>query len=222
VTDILPALRALLAVQPPGYGARDTLERAVAELEHLYRQRDDLQTCNSRVVRENRDLRAQLAGHPVVRVKRVGDPELSLPAYATDGAAGMDLRADVRALDMAAGTSGVIKTNSSTVKLIPGARVRIPCGFAFEIPEGWEGQVRPRSGWTERGLVVFVGTVDCDFRGGVGIHVWNIAAESVDIQQGDRIAQLVICPAPQARLEETAELSETARGGNGFGSTGTR
>lgn len=214
MTDILPALRSLLAAQPPGSGAHATLERAVAELEHLRRQVDSLQARGTDLVEENRRLRAQLAGRPVVRVERVGSADLPLPAYATDGAAGMDLRADLSMLD-----GGLL--HGGHLRIPAGCRVAVPCGFAFEIPEGYEGQIRGRSGWMKRGLYA-EGTIDADFRGCPFALLENRGHAGLSIEHGERVAQIIICPAPQVRLEEAAELSPTSRGANGAGSTGTR
>ncbi|WP_438031213.1 dUTP diphosphatase [Sorangium sp. So ce233] len=155
------------------------------------------------------------AARPVVRVKRVGDPALPLPAYATDGAAGLDLRADLSMLDPTLLHAG------GHLRIPAGCRVAVPCGFAFEIPPGWEGQIRGRSGWMKRGLYAS-GTIDSDYRAGVFALLDNRGHVGISIEHGERVAQMVICPAPQARLEEASELSPTARGAAGFGSTGTR
>ncbi|XXX79247.1 dUTP diphosphatase [Sorangium sp. So ce134] len=213
MTDLLPAIRSLAAALSSA--DRATLERAAAEIEHLRRQRDELQACNTRVVQENRDLRAQLAGRPVVRVKRVGDPNLQLPEYATAGAAGLDLRADLSMLDSSALQGGHLRIPA-------GCRVAVPCGFAFEIPPGYVGLVMGRSGWTERGVYVAHGVIDPDYRGVVGIHVENRSSEEVEIAHGNRIAQLVVVPAMQVQLEEAKELAVTARGTGRYGSTGVR
>ncbi|XXX77315.1 hypothetical protein WMF30_00885 [Sorangium sp. So ce134] len=93
--------------------------------------------------------------------------------------------------------------------------------YALEIPEGFEGQIRGRSGWMKRGLYA-EGTIDPDFRGCPFALLENRGHAGLSIEHGERVAQMVICPAPQARLEEASELSPTARGANGAGSTGTR
>ena len=144
---------------------------------------------------------------PTVRVTRVGDTSGPLPSYATDGAAGMDLRAAI----------------AGTVEIGPGGRVTIPTGFAFEIPPGYEGQVRPRSGLAlGHGITVAnaPGTIDSDFRGQVQVILVNLGSGPYQIEPQSRIAQLVIAPVVRARLEEADALSPTARGTGGFGSTG--
>lgn len=215
MTDLLPSLRSLRDAVPRDSAERDTLTRAVAELEHLRRQRDELQARGTELVEENRRLKAPLAGRPIVRIKRIGSHNLPMPAYATDGAAGMDLRADAHAV------LGVLVTGGA-MRLYPGKRVRVPCGFAFEIPPGYLGDVRGRSGWTERGVYVAHGLIDPDYTGPVCVHIENRSGEEVEIAHGDRIAQLVICKAPRVHLEEVEELSATTRGTAGFGSTGIR
>ncbi len=133
---------------------------------------------------------------------------LPLPSYATPMSAGMDLRAAV----------------DSAVKIEPGQRVLIPTGIALEIPEGYEGQVRPRSGLAlKRGITLAnsPGTIDADYRGELKVILINLGQETVEIKRGDRIAQLVIAPVVQAQIEVSHTLSETDRGDGGFGSTGT-
>lgn len=135
--------------------------------------------------------------------------DLALPAYETAEAAGMDLRA---ALD-----------GELPLMLAPGERALIPTGFVFEIPPGFEGQVRPRSGLAARHGITCLntpGTIDSDYRGEVKVLLVNLGAEAVAITRGMRIAQLVIAPVVQARCVETTAVSETARGAGGFGSTG--
>jgi dUTP pyrophosphatase len=134
---------------------------------------------------------------------------LPLPARATNGAAGLDL---IAALD-------------EPVELLPRARALVPTGLAMAIPQGFEGQVRPRSGlaWKHGVTVVNApGTIDSDYRGEVKVQLINLGHEAVTIQRGDRIAQLVIAPVTLARLQLVASLDETARGDGGFGSTGIK
>lgn len=142
-----------------------------------------------------------------VRIKRVGTHDLPLPKYETEGAAGFDLRA---------ASEGEI--------WLMGSRSHpqvIGCGFAFEVPEGYELQVRPRSGLTRAGVHVALGTVDSDYRGEVGVAIWVDGNQHARrIAYGDRIAQGVIAPVVRAEFDEVGELSETARGAKGFGSTG--
>jgi dUTP pyrophosphatase len=143
-----------------------------------------------------------------VRVKRLPHARgLELPAYATPGSAGMDLRAAL----------------TEPITLNPGERVAVPTGLIVEIPEGYEGQVRPRSGLAIRkGLTVVnaPGTIDPDYRGELKVLLINLGNEPVKIERGDRIAQLVISPVARARLIEVHEVSTTVRGEGGFGSTG--
>ncbi|MBX5047154.1 dUTP diphosphatase [Rhizobium lentis] len=134
---------------------------------------------------------------------------LDLPAYESKGAAGMDLRAAV--------------AEGEPLTLSPGKRALVPTGFIFEIPEGFEGQVRPRSGLAFKHGITCLnspGTVDSDYRGEVKVLLANLGEEAFVIERGMRIAQMVIAPVTQARIAEITEASETARGAGGFGSTG--
>ena len=134
---------------------------------------------------------------------------LDLPAYETKGAAGMDLRAALK--------DGV------TLTLAPGKRALVPSGFIFEIPEGFEAQLRPRSGLAFKHGITCLnspGTIDSDYRGEVHALLINLGEEPFEITRGMRIAQMVIAPVTQVRVAEIAEISETARGAGGFGSTG--
>lgn len=134
--------------------------------------------------------------------------DLPLPSYASAGAAGMDLRAAV----------------PEPLTLQPGERSAIPTGILLSIPEGYEGQVRGRSGMAlQRGLGLpnAPGTIDSDYRGEIQVILINWSAEPQTIRRGDRIAQLVIAPITRADLLETAELDRTARGAGGFGHSGT-
>lgn len=144
-----------------------------------------------------------------VRVMRVGQHTLPLPAYETDGAAGMDLRAN-------------LKDKGPSLWLNRGGTFRLPCGFAFAIPEGHEGQVRGRSSMAARGLSVALGTIDSDYRGEIMLVVHNHSGHDVEIEHAQRIAQLIIAPVTRAVLVEVGALSDTARGANGFGSTGAQ
>ena len=140
----------------------------------------------------------------LVRVESRGAP-LPLPSYATEGAAGLDLRADV------------------ALTLQPGARALVPTGVALAIPPGFEGQVRPRSGLALRAGLTCLnspGTIDSDYRGEVGVILVNLGQEPASIARGDRIAQLVIAAVVRAELLEGASLPPTGRGQGGFGHTG--
>ncbi len=136
---------------------------------------------------------------------------LPLPAYQTEGAAGVDLMA-------ACG-----ETEKITLK--PLERGLVETGLALQIPHGYEGQVRPRSGLAvKHGITVLnaPGTIDADYRGEVKVALVNLGSEPFVITRGMRIAQLVIAPVTRVSLEETGALEETSRGSGGFGSTGVR
>lgn len=141
------------------------------------------------------------------------DPALPLPDYATPGAAAMDLLACLPAEAREAGLT-----------LAPGARALVPTGLALEIPEGYEMQVRPRSGLALKQGVTLVnspGTIDADYRGELGVIVINHGAEPVVVAHGMRIAQALVAPVTRIAWREVGALGETARGAGGFGSTGT-
>lgn len=134
---------------------------------------------------------------------------LPLPAYATDGAAGLDLYAAV--------------PDDGPMELRPGARVAVPTGLRVAIPEGCEGQVRARSGRALReGLAVLnaPGTIDEDYRGELHVLLVNLGDGPLVIRRGERVAQLVIAPVVRVRVVDVASLDETARGDGAFGSTG--
>ena len=143
-----------------------------------------------------------------VRIARLrGAHDLPLPARATRGAAGFDLHAAVEA----------------AVVLAPRERALIPTGFAIAVPEGYEAQVRPRSGIAlKHGIVLpnAPGTIDSDYRGEVKIIVCNTGEQAFTIERGDRIAQLVIAPVVRAEWDEVASLDPTERGEGGFGHSG--
>jgi dUTP pyrophosphatase len=142
------------------------------------------------------------------RIKVVkADERIELPSYESEGSAGMDLRAFLEA----------------DVTIPPLGRAKIPTGLRLEIPEGYEAQVRPRSGLAVKtGLTVLnsPGTIDSDYRGELEIILINLGADNVVIKDGERIAQLVTAPVCRARLVEAGTLAETRRGSGGFGSTG--
>jgi dUTP pyrophosphatase len=142
---------------------------------------------------------------PIVRVR---PSTLPLPAYMSPGAAGMDLMADVEAVELA-----------------PGARALVATGIAIALPAGYEGQVRPRSGLAVRhGLTVLnaPGTIDSDYRGEVQVLLVNLGHEVVTVRRGDRIAQLVVAPVTRVVWSESTTLEGTVRGAGGFGSTDRR
>jgi dUTP pyrophosphatase len=134
---------------------------------------------------------------------------LDLPRRQTSGAAGMDLCAALAQDDV--------------VTLAPGARALIPCGFAMALPQGFEAQVRPRSGLAVRHGVTVLnapGTIDADYRGEVQVPLINHGSEPFAIRRGDRIAQLVVAAVSPAQFHEENDLDQTDRGAGGFGSTG--
>jgi dUTP pyrophosphatase len=144
--------------------------------------------------------------NPVVKIAKK-DPSLPLPRYETEGAAGMDIRAFLAA----------------DVEIPPLGRARIPTGLFLEIPPAYEAQVRPRSGIAAKHGVTVLnapGTIDSDYRGELQILLINLGDESFRVQNGDRIAQLVIAPVSRAVLQEGDALAVTERGSGGFGSTG--
>jgi dUTP pyrophosphatase len=147
---------------------------------------------------------------PAIPVQRLPHAEgLPLPAYATPGAAGLDLAAALPA--------------EEPLSLAPGARALIPTGLVIAIPEGFEGQVRPRSGLALRHGVTVLnapGTIDSDYRGELQVLLVNLGQTPVTLRRGERIAQLVISPAIQATLFASDSLNQTTRGLGGFGSTG--
>ena len=150
---------------------------------------------------------ARLGTKQNVKVKRWEHFKGELPSYQSEMASGFDVRAQL----------------DQPISLSPGQRALVPTGLSFEIPQGLELQVRPRSGWAIRegiGLVNAPGTVDADYRGEVKVILINWGQQTVTVEDQDRIAQLVLCPVLQADLQEAGQLSSTERGEGGFGSTG--
>ena len=142
-----------------------------------------------------------------LRVQKLGPVEVPLPAYQTERAAGLDLCAAI----------------SESKRIEPGQRVLVPTGLALAIPDGYEGQVRPRSGLALKHGISIVnspGTIDADYRGMVQVLLINLGQEPFLIEPLSRIAQLVICRVVQAELELVNALDETTRGAGGYGSTG--
>ena len=148
---------------------------------------------------------------PVIGLVRLPHSSgLPLPAYETDGSAGMDLRAAL--------------PEDRQIVILPGRRALVPTGLVMEIPEGFEGQVRPRSGLAFKHGITCLntpGTIDSDYRGEVKVLLVNLGQDTFEVTRGMRIAQMVIAPVTRARLEERTHVGETARGAGGFGSTGT-
>jgi dUTP pyrophosphatase len=144
---------------------------------------------------------------PVGVLRLAGGAGLPLPAYMTPGAAGADVCAAVE----------------SPVVLAPGERALIPTGFALDVPEGYEVQIRPRSGLALRAGITLLnspGTIDSDYRGPVGVIVANLGREAFTVERGDRIAQMVVAPVVRAVFTDVAGIAPTERGEGGFGSTG--
>lgn len=142
-----------------------------------------------------------------VKVKRWPHFKGELPAYQSKLASGFDVRAQLE----------------TPMTLAVGDRALVPTGLSFEIPEGFEIQARPRSGWAlKQGMTLLntPGTIDADYRGEVKIILVNLGQDPVTIADQERIAQLVVCPIMQVQLETVDDLSDTARGAGGFGSTG--
>lgn len=140
------------------------------------------------------------------------DPSFGFPRYETDGAAGADLRANLPPAARAAGLT-----------LAPLGRALVPLGFRMEIPFGFEVQLRPRSGLALRhgiGLPNSPGTIDCDYRGALGVVLINWGDAPYTVEHGARVAQMVVAPVSRARFEQADFLDDTARGAGGFGSTG--
>jgi dUTP pyrophosphatase len=144
-----------------------------------------------------------------VRIKRLPSGlDIPLPTRASHGSSGYDLRAAIE----------------GELTLSPGARALVPTGIALEIPLGWEGQVRPRSGLALRQGITLVnspGTIDSDYRGEVGAILVNLGQEPFAIRRGDRIAQLVFAQVAEVEWLEEEDLDETVRGEGGFGSSGS-
>jgi dUTP pyrophosphatase len=144
-----------------------------------------------------------------IRISRVTPHgnNIPLPAYATSGSSGMDIHAAVE--------------NEQIIK--PGETVLVPSGFQIEVPQGYEAQVRPRSGLAVKysiGVLNSPGTIDSDYRGEVKVILTNFGKQDFAVKRGDRIAQLVIAPVVRATWEEVANVEQTTRGAGGFGHTG--
>lgn len=147
-----------------------------------------------------------ISGTPTLRVRQLR-PDATVPQYQTAGAAGMDLHACI----------------AEPVTIAPGRIAAIPTGLSMEIPQGFEGQVRPRSGLaTKHGVTVpnAPGTIDSDYRGEVIVALINLGQDTFTVTPGMRIAQMVIAAYTRVRIETVDTLTQTARGSGGFGSTG--
>jgi len=144
---------------------------------------------------------------PLLRVKKKSEG-VPLPRYETSGSSGLDIKAFI----------------PSDLAIPPMGRVKIPTGLFLEIPEGYEAQIRPRSGLAFKSGITLLnspGTIDSDYRGELEVILINTGSESFTVKNGDRIAQMVISPVIRVAVSEVERLSETERGSGGFGSTGT-
>ena len=143
-----------------------------------------------------------------LQIKKISN-EVLTPKYETPGSSGMDIAAYVK----------------DDIIISPGDNAIIPAGFYLSVPVGYEIQIRPRSGLAaKKGITVLntPGTIDSDYRGEIKVILVNLGKERFTVKNGERIAQMVICPIKQVSIEEVKELSETDRGAGGFGSTGTK
>ena len=143
-----------------------------------------------------------------ILIKRLSK-EVPLPKYETQGSSGMDLSANVK----------------SSINISPGKKEIIPTGIAISVPQGFEVQIRPRSGLAAKHNITVLntpGTIDADYRGELKIILINLGHKTFKIEKGSRIAQMVLCPVVKAKFEEVDSLDDTERGRGGFGSTGTK
>ena len=142
-----------------------------------------------------------------IQIKKLSS-SVSIPKYETSGSSGMDVAAYIK----------------NDIIINPGEKAIIATGFSLAIPKGFEVQIRPRSGLAAKKNITVLntpGTIDADYRGEIKVILINLGQEKFIIQNGERIAQMVVCPVVQANLEEVTELSDTKRGSGGFGSTGS-
>ena len=143
-----------------------------------------------------------------IQIKKLSDAVL-IPKYETPGSSGMDIAAHI----------------AENITINPGEKALIPTGFSLAIPHGFEVQIRPRSGLAAKKSITVLntpGTIDADYRGEVKVILINLSKEKFIVRNGERIAQMVVCPIAQVQLDEVKELFETDRGSGGFGSTGTK
>ena len=143
-----------------------------------------------------------------IQIKKLSRSVLT-PAYETAGSSGMDVAAYI----------------NNNIVINPGEKALVPTGFSIAIPKGYEVQIRPRSGLAAKKNITVLntpGTIDADYRGEIKVILINLGKEKFVVENGDRIAQMIVCPVVKAKLEEVNELSDTERGSGGFGSTGTK
>jgi|TARA_B100000780_G_scaffold206164_1_gene146607 dUTP pyrophosphatase len=143
-----------------------------------------------------------------IQIKKLSN-FVSTPKYETSGSSGMDIAAHIE----------------EKIVINPGEKSLVSTGFSLAIPKGYEVQIRPRSGLAAKKNITVLntpGTIDADYRGEIKVILINLGKEKFIIENGERIAQMVVCPVVQAKLEEVKELSDTVRGSSGFGSTGAK
>ena len=143
-----------------------------------------------------------------IQIKKLSS-SVSFPKYKTSGSSGMDIAAHIK----------------NNIIINPGEKALIATGFSIAIPKGYEVQIRPRSGLAIKKNITVLntpGTIDSDYRGQIKVILVNLSKDEFTVKDGDRIAQMVVCPIEQIIMEEVKELSDTQRGSGGFGSTGTK
>jgi dUTP pyrophosphatase len=143
-----------------------------------------------------------------IQIKKLST-SVSIPKYETPGSSGMDISAHIE----------------NDIIIYPGEKALVSTGFSLSIPIGYEVQIRPRSGLAAKKNITVLntpGTIDADYRGEIKVILINLGKKKFIVENGDRIAQMVVCPIVQADLDEVKELSDTERGSGGFGSTGTK
>ena len=143
-----------------------------------------------------------------IQIKKLSS-SVSIPKYETPGSSGMDIAAHIE----------------NNIIINPGEKFLVSTGFSIAIPKGYEVQIRPRSGLAAKRSITVLntpGTIDADYRGEIKVILINLGKEKFIVKNGERIAQMVVCPVVQANLEEVEDLPDTKRGSGGFGSTGTK
>ena len=143
-----------------------------------------------------------------IQIKKLSNDVL-IPKYETPGSSGMDIAAYIE----------------QEITINSGDKVLIPTGFSLSIPQGYEVQIRPRSGLAAKKSITVLntpGTIDADYRGEIKVILINLGKDKFIVKRGERVAQMVVCPVTQVKLEEVKKLSSTDRGTGGFGSTGTK
>ena len=143
-----------------------------------------------------------------IQIKKLSS-SVSIPKYETSGSSGMDIAAHIE----------------NNIIINPGEKFLVSTGFSIAIPKGYEVQIRPRSGLAAKRSITVLntpGTIDVDYRGEIKVILINLGKEKFIVKNGERIAQMVVCPVVQANLEEVEDLPDTERGSGGFGSTGTK